>query len=150
MSGFQAVYYRAPDGSEPVSDFIDPTLTRFTDIGKLLRMAQRNGPMGKTAAEGARARAARSAAYRREQRRVAGFEGLARLVISHRARLGLSQKELAERVGTSHSAISRIESGQHRTSVATLKRLADALDVRLVVGFESGSAEHPERELVTV
>ena len=81
---------------------------------------------------------------------MSGFEELARLVIRHRARLGLSQKELAGRVGTSHSAISRIESGRHRTSVATLKRLAEALDLRLVVGFESGSEEQPERELVTV
>lgn len=81
---------------------------------------------------------------------MAGFEELARLVIRHRARLGLSQKELAERVGTSHSAISRIESGRHRTSVATLKRLAEALELRLVVGFESGPEGHPERELVTV
>jgi transcriptional regulator with XRE-family HTH domain len=64
--------------------------------------------------------------------------------------LGLSQKEFAERVGTSHSAISRIESGRHRTSVATLKRLAEALDLRLVVGFESGPLERPVRELVRV
>ncbi|MDQ2911459.1 MAG: helix-turn-helix transcriptional regulator [Actinomycetota bacterium] len=53
-------------------------------------------------------------------------------------------------MGTSHSAISRIESGKHKTSLATLERLADALDLRLVVGFESGSEEHPVRELVTL
>lgn len=113
-------------------------------------MASIRGSVGSTAVEAGRRRAARSAAYHREQRRVAGFEELARLVIRHRARLGLSQKELAERVGTSHSAISRIESGRHRTSVATLKRLAEALDLRLVVGFESGPEEDPERELVIV
>jgi len=64
--------------------------------------------------------------------------------------LGLSQQELAERMGTSHSAISRIESGQHKTSVETLRRLADALGLRFVVGFEHGSADRPVRELVTV
>ena len=125
-------------------------LTAFTEIGKLADMTKRSGPVGSTAADTSRRRAARSAAYRREQRRVSGFEELARLVIRHRARLGLSQKELAKRVGTSHSAISRIESGRHRTSVVTLKRLAEALDLRLVVGFESGSEERPERELITV
>jgi transcriptional regulator with XRE-family HTH domain len=52
-------------------------------------------------------------------------------------------------MGTSHSAISRIESGQHKTTVDTLQRLAEALDVRFVFGFESGPAERPERELVT-
>ncbi len=41
----------------------------------------------------------------------------------------LTQQQLAERMGTSHSAISRVESGQHRTSVATLERLAQALEV---------------------
>jgi len=38
-------------------------------------------------------------------------------------------------MGTSHSAISRIESGQHPTTVQTLRRLADALETHLVVGF---------------
>jgi transcriptional regulator with XRE-family HTH domain len=53
-------------------------------------------------------------------------------------------------MGTSHSAISRIESGQHRTSLATLQRLAEALELRFVVGFESGSADNPVRDLVSV
>jgi ribosome-binding protein aMBF1 (putative translation factor) len=125
-------------------------LTVFTDIGKLPDMAKALSSVGSTAVEASRRRAARSSAYRREQRRLAGFEELARIVIRHRTRLGLSQNELAERVGTSHSAISRIESGRHRTSVTTLERLARALDLRLVVGFESGPAEHPDRELVTI
>jgi transcriptional regulator with XRE-family HTH domain len=67
-----------------------------------------------------------------------------------RGELGLTQQVLAERMGTSHSAISRIESGQHRTSVATLERLAAALEVRLVLGFETGPREAPVRELVTL
>jgi len=67
-----------------------------------------------------------------------------------RADLGLTQAQLAERMRTSHSAISRIESGQHRTSVATLERLARALDVRFVMGFESGPREAPVRELVSL
>jgi ribosome-binding protein aMBF1 (putative translation factor) len=113
-------------------------------------MTKDPGPIGTRAVEASGRRSVRSAAYRREQSRLGGFEELARLVIRHRAMLGLSQKELAERVGTSHSAISRIESGRHRTSVATLQRLAEALDLRLVVGFESGPEERPVRELVTV
>jgi transcriptional regulator with XRE-family HTH domain len=94
-------------------------------------------------------RAGNSAAYRAEQRRLAQFENLARLVIKHRAALGLSQQELAERVGTSHSAISRIESGRHKTSVETLQRLAEALGLRLVLGFESGPAAAPVRDLTS-
>lgn len=105
-------------------------------------------PMGTTVADDRRRRAERSAAYRAEERRLAQFEELARLVIRHRAALGLTQQELAERVGTSHSAISRIESGRHKTRVETLQRLAEALNLRLVLGFESGPADRPVRELV--
>jgi transcriptional regulator with XRE-family HTH domain len=78
------------------------------------------------------------------------YEGVARFVIQRRAELGLTQEQLAERMGTSHSAISRIESGQHRTSVATLERLAEALDARLVIGFETASPDAPVTELVSV
>jgi ribosome-binding protein aMBF1 (putative translation factor) len=106
-------------------------------------------PIGTSAAEAGRRRAQRSAAYRTEARRLAQLEELARLVIKHRVALGLSQKELARRVGTSHSAISRIESGRYRTSVATLQRLAAGLGLRLILGFESGPADEPIRELIS-
>ena len=106
-------------------------------------------PIGDTAAEARSRRAARSPAYRAEQERLGPFEELARLVIKHRAALGLSQDALARRVGTSHSAISRIESGRHKTSVETLQRLAHALGVRLILGFESGPRERPIRELIS-
>ncbi len=104
---------------------------------------------GTASAVAQRRRAGRSLSYRAEQRRLAQFEEIARLVIRHRAALGLSQQELAQRVGTSHSAISRIESGRHKTSVGTLQRIAEALGVRLVLGFESGPPDHPKRELVS-
>jgi ribosome-binding protein aMBF1 (putative translation factor) len=106
-------------------------------------------PIGNAVGDARARRARNSAAYRAEQRRLAQFEDLARLVIKHRAALGLSQQELAERVGTSHSAISRIESGRHKTSVETLQRLAEALGLRLVLGFESGPAEARVRELTS-
>lgn len=111
-------------------------------------MAKRN-PVGTSVAVARRRRARRSPAYRAEQRRLAQFEEMARLVIKHRVVLGLSQQELAKRVGTSHSAVSRIESGRHKTSVDTLQRVAEALGLRLVLGFESGPADRPVRELVT-
>jgi ribosome-binding protein aMBF1 (putative translation factor) len=46
--------------------------------------------------------------------------------------------------------VARIESGQYATTAQTLKKLADAFGVRAVIGFESGSAAKPERELVTL
>jgi transcriptional regulator with XRE-family HTH domain len=79
---------------------------------------------------------------------LAQFEAIARLVIKHRAELGITQQELARRIGTSHSAISRLESGQHKATVETLQRVAEGLGVRFVFGFERGPRSAPERELV--
>jgi ribosome-binding protein aMBF1 (putative translation factor) len=105
-------------------------------------------PVGSTVVEGARRRARRSAGYREARVRLAPYEQLARIVIRRRMELGLTQEQLAERMGTSHSAISRIESGQHATSVQTLQRLAEALEMRFVMGFEHGPDDKPVRELV--
>jgi predicted transcriptional regulator len=47
-------------------------------------------------------------------------------LIRARLRAGLSQAELAERMGTSQSAIARLESGQTLPSTKTLLRFAEA------------------------
>lgn len=125
----------------------------LTNIDKVRGMSSRTskvGPVGTSTSEARRRRARSSGHYRAAQERLAAYEPIARFVIQRRAELGLTQEQLAERMGTSHSAISRIESGQHRTSVATLQRLAEALGVRFVIGFERGSPEHPVREVVSV
>lgn len=96
-------------------------------------------PIGRTAVATRKRRAADSVAYRAEQARLAQFEQIARAVIMLRAELGISQLELANRIGTSHSAISRLESGRHKTSVTTLQRVAEALEARLVVSIEPTS-----------
>jgi ribosome-binding protein aMBF1 (putative translation factor) len=105
-------------------------------------------PAGSPAGEASGRRARRSAGYREARARLAPYEQLARIVIRRRMELGLTQEDLSKRMGTSHSAISRIESGQHGTSVRTLQRLAAALEMRFVMGFEHGPAEKPVRELV--
>jgi transcriptional regulator with XRE-family HTH domain len=51
------------------------------------------------------------------------------LLIRVRSEYGLTQKELAEKVGMKQSAIARLESGNHNPSLAMLRRIADALDV---------------------
>lgn len=104
-------------------------------------------PLGIDATSARRRRAQRSAEYRAEENRLAPFEQVARMVIGRRIALNITQEVLAERMGTSASTISRIESGQHVTSVTTLERLAEALQAKLVVGFET---EAGDRELVTV
>lgn len=88
--------------------------------------------------------------FQTEYDRLRPYEEFARIVIARRAALGLTQDELAACVGTTASAISRIESGQHATNAQTLKKLADAFGVRAVFGFETGSVEKAERELITL
>jgi transcriptional regulator with XRE-family HTH domain len=48
---------------------------------------------------------------------------------------GLSQEALAKRMGTTKSAISRLESGHHAPSVNTLNNVAQALGRTLRISF---------------
>jgi ribosome-binding protein aMBF1 (putative translation factor) len=59
---------------------------------------------------------------------------LARELIAARTRAGLSQTEVAERMGTSQSAVARLESGR---SLRTLERYASATGSRAVVKLEA-------------
>lgn len=112
-------------------------------------MSKRANPVGRTVSDDIK-ESLRDPEFRAEYERLAPYEELARIVIMRRAALGLTQAELATRMGTTASAISRIESGQHATSAQTLKKLGDAFGVRAVVGFEFGPAKRPERELVAL
>lgn len=73
------------------------------------------------------------------------------LVREARVSAELSQAELAKRVGTSQSAIARLESGGAQPTVATLRRIATALSVDLVIEFHapagvgSGSNQAPSQ-----
>ncbi len=69
----------------------------------------------------------------------AGIEqdlALGQLIYHLRTEAGLSQRELAERMGTTQSVISRLEEGGGaRNRIDTLARVANALDRHLVVSF---------------
>ena len=58
-----------------------------------------------------------------------------------RLRAGLSQAELAARMGTSQSTIARLESGQTLPSTKTLLRFAKATDSKLRVRLSAACAE---------
>lgn len=61
---------------------------------------------------------------------------IARKICELRTKAGLSQRELAERVGTSASAICRLEDADYEGhSLSLLKRIADALDLRVEIRF---------------
>ncbi|KAB3529506.1 helix-turn-helix transcriptional regulator [Alkaliphilus pronyensis] len=56
-------------------------------------------------------------------------------IIQLRISQGLSQKELAEIVGTQQSAISRLESGEYNPSIEFLSKIAHALGKELQINF---------------
>lgn len=61
---------------------------------------------------------------------------LGQLIYDLRTEAGLSQRELAARMGTTQSVISRLEEGGGaRNRIDTLARVATALDRHLVVSF---------------
>ena len=68
---------------------------------------------------------------------------LGQLIYDLRIEVGLSQRELAERMGTTQSVISRLEEGGGaRNRIDTLARVATALGRHLVLSFP---ADMPER-----
>ncbi len=58
-----------------------------------------------------------------------------RKIIKLRLEQGLSQKELADRIGTKQSAISRLESGDYNPSVEFLSKIAHALGKEVHIEF---------------
>jgi len=95
-------------------------------------------PIGASVEEESARRARRDPDYRAELERLWPYEQIARQIIRLRMDHRLSQEALAERVGTTKSAISRLESGQHAPNVATLQRIAAAFGNYLVISFEPG------------
>ena len=61
---------------------------------------------------------------------------IARAVIRARIEKGLTQKQLAEKLNTKQSVISRVESANTTPSLSFLKRLAQALNTSLQVQFK--------------
>ncbi len=82
------------------------------------------------------------AEWRKDPEYVKAYDALeeefarANMVIGARAHAGLSQAELAERMGTSQSAIARLESGRIKPSTRTLEKLAAATGMRLRIVLE--------------
>ena len=77
----------------------------------------------------------RAAAAGADEERVTAFR---ELVYRLRTDAGLTQAELAGRMGTTLSAIARLENGGTRPTLETLEGLAGAVGQDLVVGVETG------------
>jgi len=68
-------------------------------------------------------------------------------VIRARKEAGLTQEELAKKIGTKQPALSRLEKGGfEKANIGTLRKIANALNHELVVKFEpkkSHALHHP-------
>jgi ribosome-binding protein aMBF1 (putative translation factor) len=61
---------------------------------------------------------------------------IARAIIRARMDKGYTQKQLAEKLNTKQSVISRVENANTTPTLSFLKRLAEALDTTLQVQFK--------------
>ena len=61
---------------------------------------------------------------------------LAEALIRARAQAGLTQEEVARRMGTTQAAVARLEGGRSKPSTRTLERFAAATGTRLRISFE--------------
>ena len=117
----------------------------------------RISPKGKSATTAASRRARRSEAYGEARDEYAAISDLrkknwiAAHVRERRYELDLTQREVAERAGTSHSFISKLEGGEHIPTIPVLKRILAVLDEDLLIGIERRvpDGEH-EREVARV
>ena len=79
-----------------------------------------------------------------KSRKTSGARDVADQLASLREKSGLSQKELARRVGTSQQQISRLESASYRGhSLRMLRRIADVLAARVHVEIRGKRQKSP-------
>ena len=111
-------------------------------------------PRGRAASDAARSRPRRSESYREARDEYAEIRALrqrnwiAAHIRERRYELDLTQREVAERAGTSHSFISKVEGGDHIPTIPVLKRILAVLDEELLIGIERQVPdEEPEREV---
>lgn len=87
---------------------------------------------------------ATDAEFRDEYERLKQRQQFRRSLIRARMAAGLTQQELAERIGTRQSAISRLENGSASPSFDMLGRLADALNVSFEIFPDSQVLVHSQ------
>lgn len=96
-----------------------------------------------------RTRALRRPDVLQEYKRLADEFAFLDEILKARAEAGLSQSEVAARIGTTQSAVARLESagGRHSPSIATLQRYAAAIGYKLQVRLvkETGTKARSSR-----
>ena len=113
-------------------------------------------PTGRSASEAAEERARRREEYRQARDEYAAIRALrerswiAAHIRERRYELGLTQQELADGAGTSHSFISKLEGGEHIATIPVLQRILAALDEELLIGVQRRNGAEVEQEVAPV
>ena len=79
--------------------------------------------------------------YRKAYEALEDEFAVAKAVIAARKRAGLTQMELARKMGTTQPVVARMEGGRVQPSLQTLQRLAKATGSRLTIRFEPSRPE---------
>lgn len=82
-------------------------------------------------------RAARKKGFQEEYEALRDEYALVNVMLTARKRAGMTQEAVAQRMGTSKSVVSRLESGRqtNKPSLKTLERYADAVGCTLHIEF---------------
>lgn len=80
-------------------------------------------------------RALKNRVLKREYDRLEPEFVIIQAMIEARLKLGLTQRALANKIGTKQAAISRLENGSVNPSIGFLKKLAKALHCKLEINF---------------
>ena len=75
--------------------------------------------------------------FRRIAKKLEPEYQLARSLIAARIKRKMSQTTIAKKAGTNQASISRLESGSSKPSLSLLRKVASALNARLMVRFET-------------
>lgn len=117
----------------------------------------RISPIGASVADSAQMRAERSETYREARDEYAAIRELrkrnwiAAHIRERRYELDLTQQEVAEKAGTAHSFVSKVEGGNHIPTIPVLRRILAVLDEELLIGIQSRLPnDRSEQELAPV
>ena len=98
--------------------------------------------MKRTTADDLHKRWMRNPKYQREYEALKEAFSLSAALIEARARAGLTQAQVAQRMKTTQAVVARLEGGGSMPSTRTLEKFAEATGTRLKISFE------PERARV--
>ena len=69
----------------------------------------------------------------KEYKKMAPRYAIIAQLVQARARKGITQKELAQKLGTKQSAIARLESGNTNPSISFLEKIASVMGYKLTI-----------------